>query len=92
MIIELLELGEENARTAKELAKAQNMDIRDVMQAVRVERLAGQPICSTSKGYFIADCKQDLDATISRLYKQARETRRVAESMKTTRGELYDDN
>lgn len=82
MILELLGTGERNAKTAKELAKNTGVSVRDVMQAVRVERLAGLPICSSAKGYFLAETETDLQITISRLYKQARETRKVAEALK----------
>ena len=85
MIYELLAVGEQNARTSKELSNACNIEVRDVMQAIRVERLAGKPICSTSKGYFLPADISDLNRTISRLYKQSRETRRVAEAMRKAR-------
>lgn len=82
MIIELLEKGEENARTAKEIANLINLDVRDVMQSIRCERLAGEPICSNSKGYYIAENEKDLSQTISRLYKQGNETIKVADAMR----------
>ena len=82
MINELLSYGEENARTSTELAKILNMDKRDIMQAVRLERLAGFPICSNYKGYYMPENKTELKNTIIRLYKQAKETKRVADAIR----------
>ncbi len=86
MIHELLNEGEQNARTSKELARATRLEVRDVMQLVRLERLAGKPICSNYKGYYLPSSENDMKKTVSRLYKQARETRRVAEAMNNIRG------
>lgn len=90
MINELLGIGAENATTAAELAKRLNTDRRTVMQLIRTERLEGEQICSNSKGYFMPEDITDVNYTIKRLYKQAREGRAVAEAMKKTRDEGAD--
>ena len=82
MIYELLEFGEDNAKTSEELARYLNICKRDIMEYVRLERLSGKPICSTCKGYFLPDNKEELKDTIIRLYLQAREIKRVADAMK----------
>ena len=82
MIVELLEKGEQNATPAKDLAKILNIEVRDVMHIIRGERLTGEPICSNNKGYYIAADNNDLEGTIKRLYKQGKETIRVAETMR----------
>lgn len=82
MVNELLAIGEENARSSSELARTLNIDKRDIMQAVRIERLAGFPICSNCKGYYMPENKTELKNTIIRLYKQAKETKRVADAMR----------
>lgn len=85
MINEMLEVGSENATTAAELARRLNTDKRTVMQLIRAERLEGMLICANSKGYFMPEDINDVNKTIGRLYKQAREGRAVAEAMKNTR-------
>lgn len=82
MIAELLSIGEQNTRTCNELATVLNIDARDVRQAIRLERLAGAPICSCSKGYYLPDNDADIQHTIDRLYKQGKENIRVADAMK----------
>lgn len=82
MIVELLDFGENEPKTSDELAKALNVCKRDVMELVRLERLAGAPICSNYKGYYLPDNKEELKSTIIRLYKQAKETKRVADAMR----------
>ena len=89
MIYEMLSQGEENARTGKELAAASNLEVREVMDVIRNERLAGQLICSSSKGFFIAKEEADIKRTVSRLYKQARGTRAVAEAMRKAWENIY---
>ena len=82
MIAELLQYGIENARTNQSIADALSWDSRDVRQAIRLERLAGAPICSCSKGYYLPDNDADIQHTIDRLYKQGKENIRVADAMK----------
>ena len=57
MIFELLDTGEQNARTAKELAKLLHCDRRSISLMVEAERREGNPICATSDtknpGYYI---------------------------------------
>lgn len=85
MINEMLGVGSENVTTAAELARRLNTDKRTVMQLIRTERLEGELICANNKGYFMPKDINDVNETISRLYKQAREGRAVAEAMKNTR-------
>lgn len=81
MINELLNQGEPNARTSQEIATALNLNVRDVMQAIRTERLNGVLICGTSKGYFLPENMNDVILTIKRLKRQGNETIRVADAM-----------
>ena len=78
MISELLSKGEQNARTARELATITRLSVRDVMQIIRNERLAGRPICSNGKGYFLPANGKELKDTVVRLFKQAKATKNVA--------------
>lgn len=83
MIEELLKPGEVNAISAGELAKITGLEVRAVMHTIRHERLLGKPICSSARGYFLPADKYELQATINRLYNQASETKKVAETMET---------
>ena len=85
MIHELLGTGAGEAKTSKELAKVLNMETREIRYRVRVERLAGHLICTNGKGYFLPADISEVNYTISRLYKQARENRKVAQAMQEAR-------
>lgn len=71
MIFELLETGEQNARTARELAQALGTDRRSVSLLVEQERRAGKPICATcdtkTPGYYIPACREDMETYCKRL-------------------------
>ena len=47
MIFEMLDTGEQNARTAKELARIIGTDRRSISLLVESERRAGKPICAS---------------------------------------------
>lgn len=61
MISDLLEYGEENARSGRQLAGALGVNIRNVTAAIRQERLNGAPICAATgkdgapAGYYLGD-------------------------------------
>lgn len=81
MIHELLGTGEKEAITAAALAKNLNMDTRNVMDQIRTERLSGILICSSHCGYFMPGNDLEINHTISRLYRFARENIKVAKAM-----------
>lgn len=85
MINELLGTGEGEAKTAATLAEVLKIDGRIVMEQIRKERLSGILICSTSHGYFMPGNDLEINHTISRLYKMARENRKVAQAMQEAR-------
>lgn len=91
MIIELLSVGEENALTNAELSMASGLSSREVREYIRKERLSGEPICSSSRGFYKPESVKDIYKTISRLYKQAREVRKAAQAMKKCL-EIYKKN
>ena len=57
MVYELLNVGAQNAQSAKELASVLQVDPRTVSEFVERERREGKPICATCRGsnagYFI---------------------------------------
>lgn len=77
MIFELLDTGEKNARTAKELARALNTSPRAITSLVEGERRAGKPICATcdnqAPGYYIPATRADMERYCSRLQHRAGE-------------------
>lgn len=77
MIFELLDTGEQNARSARELAKVLNTDRRSISILVERERRAGKPICATSDsktpGYYIPATREDMERYCSRLHHRAGE-------------------
>lgn len=77
MIFELLNVGEENARTAKELAKFLNTDQRIISVWVERERRAGKPICAccdgSKRGYYIPATRADMERYCKRLQHRAGE-------------------
>lgn len=77
MIFELLDTGEQNARTARELAKVLNTDRRSISILVERERRAGKPICATcdskTPGYYVPATREDMERYCSRLQHRAGE-------------------
>lgn len=71
MIFELLDTGEQNARTAKELAQVLHCDKRIISRMVEAERRQGKPICATcdskTPGYFIPLDRETMQAYCGRL-------------------------
>lgn len=81
LVSAVLGAGAKQSQPARKLAELLEVDIRTIQQIVRDERLAGTLICSNGSGYFMPTDTSDVKYTISRLYKQARESRKVAEAM-----------
>lgn len=52
-ISDLLKCGEENAIHGDELARMLNMSGRNLRKAIENERIAGEAILSSEKGYFL---------------------------------------
>lgn len=77
MIFELLDTGEQNARTARELAKLTGTNRRSISILVERERRAGKPICatcdSTTPGYYIPATRGDMERYCRRLQHRAGE-------------------
>lgn len=77
MIYELLMIGEQNATTAKDLARILNTDRRSISILVERERRAGLPICATcdskTPGYFIPETREDMQRYCKRLEHRERE-------------------
>ena len=94
MIYEMLSRGENNARTARELAQLTGIDRRAVSLLVERERREGRPICascdSKQPGYYIAADREEMARYCDSLRHREREiakTRRAcARTMDTLPG------
>lgn len=77
MVYELLDTGEQNARSARELARLLNTDRRSISILVEQERRAGKPICascdSNTPGYFIPATRAEMERYCNRLHHRAGE-------------------
>ena len=77
MIFEMLDTGEQNARTAKELARIIGTDRRSISLLVDSERRAGKPICascdSKTPGYYIPATREEMERYCRRLQHRAGE-------------------
>ena len=82
-IYDALEYGENRAKSADELSVQLDIDKRQVHEEVRKERLAGIPICSSSKGYFRGS-REDQIATFNLLYNRLKGSAEVIAAMKKT--------
>lgn len=75
MVTELLEIGTDNARSGRELAKVLKCDIREVTAQIERERRAGQPICASmggnKAGYYLAESPEELENYCNMLYHRA---------------------
>lgn len=77
MIYDYLLIGKENAKTAKDLARALKCDVRDITAGVERERRQGKPIIAScdpeNPGYYIAETQEELQQYCSRLHHRAGE-------------------
>jgi biotin operon repressor len=71
LIYEMLAEGEQNARSAKDLAKLLHCDRRAISLMVEAERRQGKPICascdSKTPGYYIPESKEVMQGYCNRL-------------------------
>lgn len=67
----LLDSGEENAVTATDLADTLGIPMRKVTLRIRAERLAGVPIASSGRGFFLPRDRTEAAAIARRLHHRA---------------------
>lgn len=82
MIYELLLVGEEHAMDLAYLENFTGLPSYLIRDVIRIERVEGKPICSSSKGYFKPESIEDLKKTIHRLSKACRFYRKKDNHMK----------
>lgn len=93
MIHELLAEGRENARTGNELAKAINVNIRDITAIIERERREGQPICAATgenPGYFLAADADELERYCDQLKGRAIELFKTRQALINTLRQIRD--
>ena len=92
MIYELLNKGEEYARSSSELCRETGLTTRQLTAAITQERRAGKPICascsSNVKGYYIAPDKATMQAYCGRLLHRLREIAKTRSSCLACMDEL----
>lgn len=70
-IYDSLNIGEENAIHAADLARKFDISTRQLREEVERERAEGALICSSGKGYFRAKNREEIKATYEVLRKRA---------------------
>lgn len=83
MIKELLEKGEEKAKTGKELCYYLGITARELTQYIEKERRAGAPICANTgrnPGYYLAANKEEMQKYCRSLYHRAGEIHKTRKS------------
>ena len=77
MLSELLEIGRENARSARELSEMLGIDRRGISSLIEQERRQGKPICATcdskTPGYFIPATRDEMEQYCAKLRHRAGE-------------------
>ena len=86
-LLSVLGRGHDKAQTMGELQDITGWGTRRIYHATRALRLAGEPLCSGSDGYWISD-DADMDTTIASLHRRLvsqyltlRELRRTRRAM-----------
>ena len=96
MIAEVLGIGREKAKTAKDLSSCLGMKVRDVNKAVQVERRAGKPICATNSyplcGYYLAANRGEMERFCAGLFRRAKEIFKTRAACLKTLEELPGDD
>lgn len=91
MIAELLNHGETNSITGKELAIHFNCDIRDITARIERERREGKPICaSASGGYFLAETPEELEIYCNRIHHRAGELYKTRRALLNVLGKMLE--
>ena len=84
-LLSLLSVGEENAKTMKELRGINSRDMRFLVSELRVK---GYPICSGHKGYWLGKDLDELNRTINNISSRRFEMGRVVNGLKKSQDKL----
>ena len=84
-IVDLLSSGEENAVTRQYLEQITGMSGREVQRAVQAERLAGKPILSGQKGFFLPSSEDEKSRFVRSMRHRATEISRAAAAVEGAR-------
>lgn len=95
MIFELLAEGEENARTARELATVLQCHTRDITAMIEAERREGAPICASCRsdrpGYYLAANAEELETYCKKLKSRAIEIFKTRQALVNVLRKLAQD-
>lgn len=80
MLLELLKTGEQNAKTAKELAVLLRVEPRTVSAQIHSLREAGKVILSSHKGYFLPGGREEIAAFVRQMQSRSAQISRATVS------------
>lgn len=78
----LLNRGEENALTARDLAATTGLSVRDITLQIARERQAGAVILSSGKGYFLPSSEDEILHFVNTMNSRVRNIYLAAQSAK----------
>lgn len=84
-IVDLLSEGAENAVTRQYLEKITGLTGREVQRAVQAERLAGKPILSGQRGFFLPGTEDEKSRFVRSMRHRAAEISRAAAAVEGAR-------
>lgn len=84
-ISDLLSAGEESAVTRKYLEQITGMNGREIQRAVQAERLAGKPILSGQRGFFLPGTEDEKSRFVRSMRHRAAEISRAAAAVEGAR-------
>lgn len=74
--------------TSRRLETDLDLSGTQIRAVVHALRMAGHPVCSTSKGYYLAYTLADLDVTIAHLHERSRSIKECAHALERCRGAM----
>ena len=84
-ISDFLSAGEESAVTRKYLEQITGLSGREIQRAVQAERLAGKPILSGQKGFFLPKTENEKSRFVRSMRHRAAEISRAATAVELGR-------
>ena len=67
ILLDVIPFGKENEITSSEISRRTGLKGVEIRKYVNTLRSNGYPVCSDSKGYYLATEASDIDSTISNL-------------------------
>lgn len=74
--------GKENAVNSRKLEKQFHLKGSEIRHMVNVLRCNGVPICSCNRGYYYAECAEDIESTLAHLESRIKKIRDAQNGMR----------